>query len=224
MTAAAPPPLLIAIDGPSAAGKGTLSRRLAAYYGLAHLDSGLLYRAVGARLLRAGRDAGDAEAAIAAARLVDFPELDGPELREEPVAQAASRVATIPGVREALLDLQRRFAHHPPGGFKGAILDGRDIGTVVCPEAPIKLFITASAAARALRRHRELLRRGRESIYARVLQDMTERDARDRGRAISPLIPAPDAIVIDSSDLDADAAFALALDLIERRRGASGGF
>jgi cytidylate kinase len=125
-------------------------------------------------------------------------------------------------VREALLDFQRRFATAPPGG-KGAVLDGRDIGTVVCPEAPIKLFITASAAARALRRHRELLRRGRESIYARVLQDMTERDARDRGRAVSPLIPAPDAIVIDSSDLDAEAAFALALDLIERRRGTSGG-
>ena len=222
MTAKAP--LIVAIDGPSAAGKGTLARRIAAFYGLAHLDSGLLYRAVGARLLAAGQDPQDAEAATAAAREVGFAELDSAVLREEKVAQAASRVAVIPGVREGLLDLQRRFAAAPPPGFKGTILDGRDIGTVVCPDASIKLFITASTAARAERRHRELLGRGRESIYARVLQDMTERDARDRGRAISPLIPASDAIVIDTSSLDADATFALALDLIERRRQASGGF
>jgi len=220
----AKPPLIVAIDGPSAAGKGTLARRIAAFYGLAHLDSGLLYRAVGARLLAAGQDPQDAEAATAAAREVGFAELDSAVLREEKVAQAASRVAVIPGVREGLLDLQRRFAAAPPPGFKGTILDGRDIGTVVCPDASIKLFITASTAARAERRHRELLGRGRESIYARVLQDMTERDARDRGRAISPLIPAADAIVIDTSSLDADATFALALDLIERRRQASGGF
>jgi CMP/dCMP kinase len=222
MTAKAP--LIVAIDGPSAAGKGTLARRIAAFYGLAHLDSGLLYRAVGARLLAAGQDPQDVAAATAAAREVGFAELDSGVLREEKVAQAASKVAAIPGVREGLLDLQRRFAAAPPPGFKGTILDGRDIGTVVCPDAGIKLFITASTAARAERRHRELLGRGRESIYARVLQDMTERDARDRGRAISPLIPAADAIVIDTSSLDADATFALALDLIERRRQASGGF
>ena len=218
------PPLIVAVDGPSAAGKGTLARRLAAFYGLAHLDSGLLYRAVGARLLAAGKDPLDAGAATTAAREVGFPELDSAVLREERVAQAASKVATIPGVREGLLGLQRGFAAAPPPGFKGTILDGRDIGSVVCPGATIKLFITASTVARAERRHRELLGRGRESIYARVLQDMTERDARDRGRAISPLIPASDAVVIDTSTLDADATFALALDLIERRRRASGGF
>ena len=218
------PPLIVAVDGPSAAGKGTLARRLAAFYGLAHLDSGLLYRAVGARLLAAGKDPLDVDAATAAALEVGFPELHSAVLREEKVAQAASKVATIPGVREGLLGLQRGFAAAPPPGYKGTILDGRDIGTVVCPGATIKLFITASTAARAERRHRELLGRGRESIYARVLQDMTERDARDRGRAISPLIPASDAIVIDTSTLDADATFALALDLIERRRRASGGF
>jgi cytidylate kinase len=209
-------PLVIAVDGPSAAGKGTLARRLADYYGLAYLDTGLLYRAVAARLLRAGIDPEDEAAAVTAAEAVSLAELDAPDLRDEAVSRAASRVAAIGGVRAALLDLQRRFAANPSAGpsggtVRGAVLDGRDIGTVVWPQAQVKLFVVASLEERARRRHKELLERGCESIYSRVLQDMRERDARDSGRAIAPLVPAPDAIVIDTSAVDAYGAFAIAV-------------
>jgi cytidylate kinase len=218
-----PKPFVIAVDGPSAAGKGTLARRLAAHYGFAFLDTGLLYRAVGLRLLRAGQDPADAAAAAAAAALVTPAELGDPALRGEDVAQAASKVAAIPAVRQVLLRLQREFAAHPPvlaGGkpAAGIVIDGRDIGTVVCPAADVKIFVTASPEERARRRHKELLDRGENAIYARVLQDMKDRDSRDSGRAVSPLVPAADALVIDSTALDADAAFAAAVALVDERR------
>lgn len=194
-------PIVIAVDGPAASGKGTLARRLAAHYGLHHLDTGLLYRAVGLRALREGMDP------VAAAKALTLADLAEPALREDSAAQAASKVAVIPAVREALRDLQRRFAGEPPG----AVLDGRDIGTVVFPEAPIKIYVDATPEARARRRHEELREMGLASIYTRVLQDMRERDARDRGRAVAPLTLAKDALVIDSSELDADQVFARAL-------------
>ncbi len=216
-------PFVIAIDGPSASGKGTLARRLAARYNLAYLDTGMLYRAVGLKLLRAGIDPENAPAAARLAAATGLADLGAPELRDEAVARAASQVAIIPAVRTALLDVQRRFATDPPPGPRGpvggAIIDGRDIGTVVWPDAAVKLFVTATPQERARRRHRELLERGCQSIYARVLQDMMERDARDSGRTISPLRPAADALVIDSSTMDAHSAFAAAVAHIESVRG-----
>ena len=209
--------MIIAIDGPAAAGKGTLGRRLAAHYGLAYLDSGLLYRAVGLRLLAAGGDPRDEGAAMAAARAIKRKELDDPRLRDEEVARAASTVAAIPRVRAALVPFQRRFAARPPGGARGAVIDGRDIGTVVCPEATIKLFLSARAAVRAKRRLGELRQRGQRRIYARVLAEMRERDARDSGRAIAPLAVAEDAYVLDTTRLDADGVFSAAVALIEAR-------
>jgi cytidylate kinase len=220
---------VIAVDGPSAAGKGTLARRIAEHLGFAYLDTGLLYRCVAAKLLRAGRDTSDAAFAVAAAENVRLEELQAADLRSEAVSQAASKVAAIPGVRAALLALQRRFAAEPPPiegasgrrPARGAVLDGRDIGTVVCPEAAVKIFVTASPEVRATRRAteialetsrgNELIEAGAERIYARVLQDMIERDARDSGRAVAPLVPARDARVIDSSALGPDEAFAAAL-------------
>jgi cytidylate kinase len=215
--------LIVAIDGPAASGKGTLARRIAAHLGLAYLDTGLLYRAVGLAVLRAGRRAEDAAAAVAAARGITLGALEEPALRGDEAGNAASKVAAIPAVREALFALQRRFAHHPPGGAKGAVLDGRDIGTIICPEAAVKLFITASPEVRAARRLKELRARGADSIYARVLQDLRERDARDAARAVAPLKPAADALVIDTSGLDAEQAFAAALDYINSRAARSSG-
>jgi cytidylate kinase len=213
--------LVIAVDGPSAAGKGTLARGLARHFGLAFLDTGLLYRAVAARVLAAGQDPSHAPAAEAAAQAIEFAELEAPELRDDAVAQAASKVAALPAVRAALLGLQRRFAAVPPPGpdgqVRGAVLDGRDIGTVVCPDAPVKLFVTASLEARAQRRHRELLARNGKSIYARVLQDMKERDERDATRNVAPLTPAPDALVLDTTALNAEAALAVAVTFVGRR-------
>lgn len=219
-------PIVIAIDGPSAAGKGTLAHRLAEHLGFAVLDTGLLYRAVAKRLLDRGESADDAAAAARAAAEVRIAELADPTLRSEAIGEIASRVSAIPAVRQALLELQRRFADKPLDAqgnpLPGAVLDGRDIGTVVCPNATVKLFVTASAEARAARRHKELLGRGTPSIYARVLQDMERRDARDSGRAVAPTKPAPDAIVIDTTALDAEGAFAAALAVIVERLGRSG--
>ena len=210
--------MIIAIDGPSASGKGTLARRLARELGFAFLDTGQIYRAVAARILERGDAPSAADAAVRAAEGLDLAALERPDLRDERVAQAASVVAANPGVRAALLDLQRRFAAAPPGGAAGAVLDGRDIGTVVCPGADVKLFVTASLEARARRRHKELQERGEPSIYARVVQEMEARDARDSARATAPLKPAPDAIVLDTSEMDADGAFRAALQAIASKR------
>lgn len=205
-------PLVIAIDGPSAAGKGTLGRRLAAHYGLAYLDTGAIYRAVAARVMAEDGDPADPTIAEAAARSIRPLDLAGPGLRGEKVAQAASVVAAHPAVREALVAFQRAFATNPPPlpdgtETQGAVLDGRDIGTAICPGATVKLFVTAGTETRARRRYQELLARGEAAIYARVLQDMQARDARDAGREVAPLRPAPDALAIDTSELDADAVF-----------------
>ncbi len=207
--------MIIAIDGPAAAGKGTLARRLARHFGLALMDTGLIYRAVGMNMVRAGLDPDDAETAADTARRLEPGDLEAGDLRSDQAADAASRVSAIPAVRSALLEFQRRFAGQPPAGAAGAVLDGRDIGTVVCPDADVKLFVTASPEVRAERRLKELQDRGLDAIYARVLEDMRERDARDSARDVSPLEPAADAILLDTSGLDADQVFARALELIE---------
>ncbi len=203
--------MIIAIDGPAAAGKGTLARRLGRHFNLAYLDTGRLYRAVGFRTLQLGFDPNNADAAAVVARALDPRDLDEPGLRDEAVGAAASVVAAHEGVRKALLDFQRDFAHRPPKGFAGAVLDGRDIGTVVCPEADVKLFVTARPEVRAERRVRELQARGVAAIHSRVLQDMNERDARDIARGVAPLSAAVDAFVLDTSEFVEDAAFAAAL-------------
>jgi cytidylate kinase len=205
--------VIIAIDGPAASGKGTLARRLARHFGLAHLDTGRLYRAVAQRVLAGGGDPADAAAAEAAARALAPADLADPALRTEHVAQVSSVVAAIPAVRRALLAFQRDFARRPPG----AVLDGRDIGTVICPAAEAKLFVTASTEARARRRFRELRDGGEPAIYEAVLQDLRVRDARDSDRRAAPLVPADDAFVLDTTALDADAAFVAALEFIERK-------
>lgn len=205
------PRLVIAVDGPSAAGKGTLARRLAEHFGLAHLDTGSLYRAVGARVLRRGGDPADPATASRAALELEPADLADPDLRSEPVSQAASTVAAVPDVRLNLLEYQRNFVRTPPGGKSGAVLDGRDIGTVICPDAPVKIFLTADLASRVDRRFRELRGRGVDIIRPRVLAEMEERDRRDSERAAAPLVAAPDAFTLDTSDLDADAAFAAAV-------------
>lgn len=210
-------PFVIALDGPAAAGKGTLAKRLAAHYGFAHLDTGALYRAVGLAVLNAGGDPTDPEAATEAARSLDPATLGDPALRSAAAGDASSKVAAIPGVRQALFDFQRRFAAHPPVG-SGSVLDGRDIGTVICPEAPVKIFVTASPEARANRRLRELQARGEKAIYARVLEDIRARDARDAARADAPMKPAQDAVHLDTSDLDIDQVFELAKAIVESKR------
>ncbi|KMO35985.1 cytidylate kinase [Methylobacterium variabile] len=210
--------MVIAIDGPAASGKGTLAKRLALHYGLPHLDTGLLYRAVALALLDAARDLADPAAAAAAARGLRAEVLDDPRLRGSAMGEAASIVSAQPAVRAALLDWQRRFAGAP----EGAVLDGRDIGTVVCPDAAVKLFVTASAEERARRRHRELDGRGEPIAYEAVLADILRRDARDADRDAAPLRVAEDAVVIDTTALDADAAFRAATDVVDGRGGPKG--
>lgn len=206
-------PLLIAIDGPAASGKGTLAKRLAAHFKLPHLDTGLLYRAVGWSAAHTSRTPADAAAALKAA------DLDNPALRTDEAGQAASKVAAIPEVRTNLLKFQKEFAYQP----SGAVLDGRDIGTVICPDAPVKLFVTASLEARVERRYQELRERGADTIKPRVLAEMAERDRRDSERAAAPLKAAPDAYHLDTSDMDADAAFAAALAFISSKGFRSSG-
>jgi cytidylate kinase len=204
---------IIAIDGPAAAGKGTLARRLAAEYSLAYLDSGALYRGTALTLLR---ESLPESAAVAAAQKLRPELLTDPELRAEATGRLASKVAAIPAVRAALLDWQRDFAKYPPAGKQGAVLDGRDIGTVVLPDAMVKLFVTASDKARAMRRFKELQEKGEAAIYARVLEDMRERDARDTARSTAPMRRSDDALIIDTSALDADQVFRLAKDHIDQ--------
>jgi len=208
--------LVIAIDGPAASGKGTLAKRLALHYGLPHLDTGLLYRAVALTLLDAGGDLDDTGAAARAASALAAERLSDPRLRERAMGEAASRVSSVPEVRAALLSWQRRFAE----AAEGAVLDGRDIGTVVCPDARVKLFITAAPEERARRRHRELLGRGEETTLAAILADIRARDARDSSRAAAPLKAAEDALVLDTTELDAEAAFAEAVAIVERLKAA----
>jgi cytidylate kinase len=209
--------MIIAIDGPAAAGKGTLARRLARHLGYDFLDTGSLYRGVGLQVLRAGGDPANLAAAKAAAESLDLALLADPDLRGETAAKAASLVAAQPAVRAALLDFQRNFANRPPSG-KGAVLDGRDVGTVVCPDARVKLFITASLEARAQRRLAELQAAGRAAIWEAVLQDMQDRDARDSKRDVAPLKPAADAVVIDTTSLSPDQVFEAAKAIVDAKR------
>jgi len=204
--------MIVTIDGPAASGKGTLARRLGEELGVPHLDTGLLYRSVAAHLLSAGQPLDDAEAALEAARTVSLSNLDRERLSQAGLGEAASRVAVMPEVRAALLKLQQDFARRPGG----AVLDGRDTGTVIAPEADIKIFVTAGPEARATRRFRELTGRGEVVTYEQVLADIRRRDERDAERAAAPLKPAPDAVLLDTTDLDIEAAFREVLKIVRR--------
>jgi CMP/dCMP kinase len=206
--------MIIAIDGPAASGKGTIARRLAAHYRLPHLDTGLLYRATAAALIAEDRSLYDEPAAVAAARGLALTDFDDATLRTGQMGEAASLVATMPGVRAALIDAQRAFAARP--GV--AVLDARDIGTVVCPESDVKIFVTANAATRAQRRALELLRNGEKADYNAILADIVRRDSRDSSRAAAPLHPADDAVQLDTTHLGIDAAFAEAVRIVEAAR------
>ena len=207
--------MIIAIDGPAASGKGTLAKRIAAHFGYQCLDTGLLYRAVARDLTAAGQSLEDAQAAQKAAKSLDPGSLDDPGLRLAGIGEAASVIAKIAAVRTALLDLQRNFAAQEPG----AVLDGRDIGTVVCPDAEVKIFITAHVEVRARRRYEELKKRGEPVNYEGILEMIKARDARDAGRADAPMAAAPDALLLDTTDLDIEAAFDAVVGLIKRKIG-----
>ncbi len=209
-------PFVLAIDGPAASGKGTLARRLADHFGFAHLDTGALYRATALLILDEGGDPGDAATGEAAARRIEPQLLSDSRLRGDTVAEAASLVAAIPEVRRALLAWQRDFAAHPPSFARGAVLDGRDIGTVVCPAADLKLFVTATTETRALRRVKELHEQGTTAIYENVLQDLKTRDARDSERRAAPLAAALDAEIIDTTTLDPDEVFERGVRVVAR--------
>lgn len=208
-------PFAIAIDGPAASGKGTLARKLAAHYGLHHLDTGLTYRAVAHALLQVGLPLDSQELAVAAAENVDLGALDRKLLSEHGIGEAASKIAVIPAVRRALVARQREFAARLPG----AVLDGRDIGTVVLPRAQVKLYVTAAPEVRARRRHEEIVAGGGSASYDEILDDIRRRDARDMGRVDSPLKPAEDAHLIDTSSMDIETAFRTALAIVEAARG-----
>jgi len=215
--------IVIAIDGPAASGKGTLARALAERLGYAHMDTGALYRAVAFEVLQAGGDCGqESDALIGCERLQEA--LRGPQglavlanklLRSEAVAEAASVTAAFPSVREALVSVQRGFAEKPGKAFGGAVLDGRDIGTVICPQADVKLFVTAETEIRAERRKKELQSKGIEAKYEAVLADMRNRDERDSGRKAAPLRPADDAVLLDTTGLSAEEALDKALQIVE---------
>lgn len=206
--------LVIAVDGPAASGKGTLARRLAAHYGLPYLDTGLLYRMVARTMLDADEPLDDAEAAAASAVSFDDTTIDESRLRGREIGEAASVVAAIPAVRRALIDRQRRFA----AAGSGAVLDGRDIGTVICPDATVKLFVTATPEVRAARRHKELAGRGETATLDGILADIRRRDARDSGRGDAPLKAAEDAVQLDTSALGVEEAFQAALAIVESRK------
>lgn len=205
---------VVAVDGPAASGKGTISRRVAARFDFAYLDTGVLYRAVASVAMERGRDLRDGEAMGAVAEDLAQSDLHRQDLRSGEVGAAASIVAAHPPVRAALLSFQRFFAAQPAGGRLGAVLDGRDIGTVVCPDADVKLFVTASLEARAQRRFKDLDTRGETMDLAAVRADLAERDARDRARSTAPLLQAPDARLLDTTDLDIEQAVAAAADAI----------
>lgn len=202
---------IIAIDGPAAAGKGTLSRKLAEVYGFHHLDTGLTYRATAKALLDAGQPLDDEGIAEATARHLDLGGLDRTVLARHEVGEAASKVAVMPAVRRALVEAQRKFAQREPG----SVLDGRDIGTVVCPDAPVKLYVTASPEVRARRRFDEIIAGGGQADYEAVFADVKKRDERDMGRADSPLKPAEDAHLLDTSEMSIEAAFQAAKAIID---------
>ena len=210
--------MIIAIDGPAASGKGTLGKRIATHYGLSHLDTGKLYRAVARDTLAMGASPSDASAAFEAAEALDPKTLEDPALIDGRLGEAASIVASHPSVRKALLDYQRGFARRKPG----AVLDGRDIGTVICPDADVKLFVTASAEERARRRYCELKRAGIPVSEGEVLADIRRRDERDKGRTTAPLKRAEDAVLLDTTNLDIDAAFKAAIDVIDAAMGHAG--
>ncbi|MFS8183951.1 (d)CMP kinase [Pseudovibrio denitrificans] len=206
--------MIIALDGPAASGKGTLARQLAEHFGLRHLDTGLTYRAVAAALLARGLPLGDEAVAISVAQNLDLGNLDRNQLSAHEIGEAASRIAVLSGLREELVRLQRAFAEQEPG----AVLDGRDIGTVVCPDATAKLFVTASPAARAKRRTDELNGKGIPADFNEILVDLKRRDERDSTRKDSPLKPAENAHLLDTTEMDIDSAFRAAVDIVERAR------
>jgi cytidylate kinase len=210
--------MIIAIDGPAASGKGTLAKRIAAHCSLHHLDTGLLYRAVARDVKRRGGAIGDAQAAAAAARDLDATTLDDPDVRSPGAGEAASIVARVPAVRAALLEFQRTFASRKPG----AVLDGRDIGSVVCPDADVKIFVTASPEVRAERRYLEMKDSGQGATYDAVLEDIRRRDERDARRDTAPMRAAADAFLLDTSNLDIEATFNTAVGLISRKVGQRG--
>jgi cytidylate kinase len=211
--------MIIAIDGPAASGKGTLGKRLAAHYGLRHLDTGLLYRAIAKSVLDAGARPDDAAQAVAAARSLDPTRFDEAALKSAAVGEAASLVSAVAAVRAVLVDFQRAFAAVPPG----AVLDGRDIGTVICPDADVKIYVTATPQVRAQRRTREFRAAGNAVEEADILSDILRRDARDTGRAVAPLKKADDAHELDTTGLDIEQAFAAAIAIVERVRTVAAG-
>jgi cytidylate kinase len=206
--------MIIAIDGPAASGKGTLAKRLAKHYGYRHLDTGVIYRAVAKALLDMGADLTDEALAVSVALRLDLEKFGDPALKAQAVGDAASVVSAHPRVREVLLNFQRQFAASPPG----AVLDGRDIGTVICPDADVKIFVVADAKVRARRRALEVRERGEEADEAAVLADILKRDERDRNRAVAPLKPAADAHLLDNSHLDIEGGVRAAIDIIEAVR------
>jgi cytidylate kinase len=208
--------MIIAIDGPAASGKGTLGKRLAHHYHFRHLDTGVIYRAVAKALLDIGADPADEAAAVAAALELDPEKFGHPALKTRAIGEAASVVSAFPGVREALLTFQRQFAAEPPG----AVLDGRDIGTVICPDADVKIFVVADPVVRARRRTLEARARGEDADEAAVLADILKRDERDRNRPVAPLRPAADAHVLDNSNLDIEAGLKAAIAIVEAVRAA----
>jgi cytidylate kinase len=210
--------MIIAIDGPAASGKGTIGKKLAAHYGLRHLDTGLLYRAVGKSVLDAGKRSDDENAALAAALTLDPTRFDEAALKAYSISEAASIVSAIPAVRAALLAFQRDFAAKPPG----AVLDGRDIGTVICPQAEVKIFVTAAPEVRARRRALEFTATGKPMDEAAVLADIRARDARDMNRAAAPLKQAADAHLLDTTEMDISSAIRAAIDIVEATRAGRG--
>jgi cytidylate kinase len=206
--------MIIAIDGPAASGKGTLGKRLAHHYGYRHLDTGVIYRAVAYALMSSGADLRDEAAAVSAAMELDPEKFGNPVLKTQKVGEAASVVSAIPRVREALVNFQRQFAADPPG----AVLDGRDIGTVICPQADVKIFVVADPKVRARRRTLEARARGEDADEAAVLADIVARDERDQNRPIAPLKRAPDAYLLDNSNLDIEGGVRAAIDIVEAVR------